>query len=128
MNHLCLRIKCAVFISKKLLTQKCVACSLTNIVKRVEQVLLFHFDVKQLFSYSGLDCNDPSGLTGVCKPIPECRPVLLELKARKDDAEYLEFLRQSHANCKYVKPNICCPVPVDDGALRFFAETSKGSE
>jgi Trypsin/Regulatory CLIP domain of proteinases len=54
------------------------------------------------------DCNDPLGTPGVCKSIRQCPVILAEFSARQSDPAFTSYIQKSNANCKYVKPNVCC--------------------
>jgi hypothetical protein len=38
----------------------------------------------------------------------ECPPILSEFMKRQSDPVFTSYIQKSNANCKYVKPNVCC--------------------
>lgn len=55
-------------------------------------------------------CRDPSDVEGVCRNIDNCPDVLNELAAKKDDAPYLQYIKDSNVICQNVESFICCPL------------------
>lgn len=66
---------------------------------------------------NAVPCNDPKGMSGVCRNIRECPHILQQFVARQTDPQYIEYIRESNGLCNYVQPYICCtkeeaaPVP-----------------
>lgn len=57
-------------------------------------------------------CNDPNGITGICKSIKQCPSILNEFISRQNDAAYVQYIRKSNAVCNNIQPNICCPLEI----------------
>lgn len=45
--------------------------------------------------------------------VKQCPSILNEYTKRKNDPEYVRYIRQSNANCNYASQAVCCPI---DGA------------
>ncbi|KAG5674634.1 hypothetical protein PVAND_004588 [Polypedilum vanderplanki] len=54
-------------------------------------------------------CNTPDSIRGFCINVKQCPSVLNTFIQRQRDPEYIQYIRQSNANCNYVSQTICCP-------------------
>lgn len=58
---------------------------------------------------SGPPCNTPDNISGFCINVRRCPVVLNTFTQRQRDPEYIQYIRQSNANCNYASQTICCP-------------------
>ncbi|CRL00605.1 CLUMA_CG013865, isoform A [Clunio marinus] len=54
-------------------------------------------------------CNTPDNIYGYCIDVRKCQSVLTTFIQRQKDPEYIQYIRQSNANCNYASQSICCP-------------------
>lgn len=57
----------------------------------------------------GPPCKTPDNISGYCISVKQCKTVLDTFLQRQKDPEYIQYIRQSNANCNYASQSICCP-------------------
>lgn len=58
---------------------------------------------------TGPVCYTPDNISGYCINVRQCPVILNTYIQRQKDPVYIQYIRDSNANCNYARQTICCP-------------------